>query len=210
MGFIDRLRKSRDRALGAALDRLVNDREPWRPSEELFYVRLVFAFRETKIVGGLRGREEVVIDLPQGTRLRAKEHPNRVASHYVITCFTSSGQELRIPAWRLSPASKPFTPEQEARFAKEREEASKRQAERWATSQRANSPSAARPPRRQAIPQHVRHEVWRRDQGQCVDCGSRERLEYDHIIPVSKGGSNTSRNIALRCESCNRRKGARV
>ena len=24
---------------------------------------------------------------------------------------------------------------------------------------------------REAIPEHVRHEVWRRDQGQCVDCG---------------------------------------
>ena len=68
---------------------------------------------------------------------------------------------------------------------------------------------AARP-RRQPIPERVRHEVWRRDQGHCVDCGSRERLEYDHIIPISQGGSNTARNIELRCESCNRRKGAKV
>jgi hypothetical protein len=65
-------------------------------------------------------------------------------------------------------------------------------------------------PRRQAIPERVRHEVWRRDRGSCVDCGSRGRLEYDHIIPVSRGGSNTPRNIELRCEPCNRRKGARV
>jgi len=63
---------------------------------------------------------------------------------------------------------------------------------------------------REAIPERVRHEVWRRDQGRCVDCGSRERLEFDHIIPVSKGGSNTARNIELRCESCNRRKSASV
>jgi hypothetical protein len=63
---------------------------------------------------------------------------------------------------------------------------------------------------REAIPQRVRHEVWRRDQGRCVDCGSRERLEFDHIIPVSKGGSNTARNIELRCEACNRRKSASV
>jgi 5-methylcytosine-specific restriction endonuclease McrA len=65
-------------------------------------------------------------------------------------------------------------------------------------------------PRREAIPERVRHEVWRRDCGTCVECGSRGRLEYDHIIPVSRGGANTARNIELRCEPCNRRKGARV
>lgn len=64
--------------------------------------------------------------------------------------------------------------------------------------------------RRKAIRTSVRHEVWRRDQGRCVDCGSRENLELDHIVPLSKGGSNTARNIELRCESCNRRKGARI
>jgi 5-methylcytosine-specific restriction endonuclease McrA len=64
--------------------------------------------------------------------------------------------------------------------------------------------------RRQGIPERTRHEVWRRDEGRCVDCGSRERLEFDHIIPVSQGGSNTARNIELRCESCNRGKAAKI
>jgi hypothetical protein len=63
---------------------------------------------------------------------------------------------------------------------------------------------------REAIPERVRHEVWRRDRGTCVECGSRGRLEFDHIIPVSRGGANTVRNLELRCEPCNRRKGARV
>lgn len=62
---------------------------------------------------------------------------------------------------------------------------------------------------REPIPEHVRHEVWRRDQGRCVDCGSRERLEFDHIIPVNEGGSNSARNIELCCETCNRRKEAK-
>lgn len=57
------------------------------------------------------------------------------------------------------------------------------------------------------IPEDVRSEVWRRDQGRCVRCGSRERLEFDHIVPLSRGGSNTVRNIELLCESCNRCKG---
>jgi hypothetical protein len=52
--------------------------------------------------------------------------------------------------------------------------------------------------RRPTIPEKVRSEVWRRDGGTCVDCGSRERLEFDHIVPFSKGGSNTVRNLELR------------
>jgi Holliday junction DNA helicase RuvB len=59
---------------------------------------------------------------------------------------------------------------------------------------------------RQAIPSEVRREVWRRDRGTCAKCGSRENLEYDHIIPITKGGSNTARNIELLCEVCNRLK----
>jgi 5-methylcytosine-specific restriction endonuclease McrA len=59
---------------------------------------------------------------------------------------------------------------------------------------------------RDAIPSAVRREVWRRDGGKCVRCGSRKNLEYDHIIPVSRGGSNTARNIELLCETCNRAK----
>jgi len=59
---------------------------------------------------------------------------------------------------------------------------------------------------RPRIPENVRIEVWRRDEGKCVRCGSREKLEYDHIVPISRGGSNTARNIELLCESCNRAK----
>jgi len=59
---------------------------------------------------------------------------------------------------------------------------------------------------REPIPEDVRFAVWRRDEGKCVKCGSKENLEFDHIIPVSKGGSNTERNIQLLCERCNREK----
>lgn len=56
------------------------------------------------------------------------------------------------------------------------------------------------------IPDEIKIAVWRRDEGKCARCGSREKLEYDHIIPVSLGGSNTIRNIELLCEKCNREK----
>ncbi len=57
------------------------------------------------------------------------------------------------------------------------------------------------------IPKGVQREVWRRDMGRCTECGKKESLEFDHIIPFSKGGSNTVRNIQLLCEKCNRSKG---
>lgn len=56
------------------------------------------------------------------------------------------------------------------------------------------------------ISQEVKDLVWNRDSGKCTQCGSEQRLEFDHIIPFSKGGSNTYRNIQLLCEECNRKK----
>ncbi|SRR5688500_14028075 len=70
--------------------------------------------------------------------------------------------------------------------------------------------SRAEEARREAIPDDIRLFVWQRDQGRCVRCGSIERLEFDHIIPVTKGGSSTARNIQLLCEPCNRVKGSNI
>jgi HNH endonuclease len=63
---------------------------------------------------------------------------------------------------------------------------------------------------RMAIPLDVQRQVWRRDQGRCVYCSNQENLEFDHIIPVAKGGSSTVRNIQLLCQSCNRKKSAEI
>ncbi len=63
---------------------------------------------------------------------------------------------------------------------------------------------------RAPISEDVKAFVWRRDSGKCVKCGSQEKLEFDHIIPHSRGGSDTERNIQLLCEKCNRNKGASI
>jgi hypothetical protein len=60
------------------------------------------------------------------------------------------------------------------------------------------------------ISQDVKDKVWRRDEGKCRDCGSNQNLEFDHIIPYSKGGANTYRNIQLLCQSCNRKKSDKI
>jgi hypothetical protein len=50
------------------------------------------------------------------------------------------------------------------------------------------------------IPTSVKLEVWRRDRGRCVLCGSADNLHFDHIIPYSKGGSSlVAGNIQLLC-----------
>ncbi len=63
---------------------------------------------------------------------------------------------------------------------------------------------------REPIPQEIQNKVWNRDGGKCVKCGSQEKLEFDHIIPFSKGGSNTYRNLQLLCEKCNRLKSNKI
>jgi hypothetical protein len=60
------------------------------------------------------------------------------------------------------------------------------------------------------IPSEIRIFVWQRDGGRCVECGTNENLEYDHIIPFAKGGSSTERNLQLLCANCNRLKSDRI
>lgn len=64
--------------------------------------------------------------------------------------------------------------------------------------------------KRKSIPQNVKDKIWRRDEGKCAECGSNENLEFDHIIPFSKGGASTYRNLQLLCQICNRKKYNRI
>ena len=61
------------------------------------------------------------------------------------------------------------------------------------------------------VPPQVKIEVWKRDKGKCVICGSTDNLHFDHIIPFSKGGSSlVSQNIQLLCARHNIAKRDRI
>jgi 5-methylcytosine-specific restriction endonuclease McrA len=49
----------------------------------------------------------------------------------------------------------------------------------------------------------IRNSVFKRDNYQCLKCGSKENLTLDHIIPKSKGGKFTRRNLQTLCFKCN-------
>jgi len=61
-----------------------------------------------------------------------------------------------------------------------------------------------------AIPQTVKASVWQRDGGACVECRATEYLEFDHVIPWSRGGATSVANLQLLCRRCNQVKGARL
>jgi hypothetical protein len=59
------------------------------------------------------------------------------------------------------------------------------------------------------IPFEVKMRVVRRDNYTCQECGVHLRddeVEFDHIIPVARGGSSEEHNIRLTCFDCNRDK----
>ncbi len=51
-------------------------------------------------------------------------------------------------------------------------------------------------------------EIWDRCGGKCI-CGSGHRIELDHVVPVSRGGTNAKSNFQFLCFSCNRSKRAK-
>jgi hypothetical protein len=67
------------------------------------------------------------------------------------------------------------------------------------------------PPRpRRSIPRAIKLAVWQRDGGKCVVCGAVNELHFDHIVPISRGGtSSTADNLQLLCARHNLMKGAR-
>jgi 5-methylcytosine-specific restriction endonuclease McrA len=55
-----------------------------------------------------------------------------------------------------------------------------------------------------------RKNVLRRDRFRCQYCGSRDKLTVDHVVPKSRGGRDTWKNLVAACTSCNNRKGNRT
>jgi len=56
----------------------------------------------------------------------------------------------------------------------------------------------------------TREAVFARDDHKCRECGSREWLSIDHVVPVLLGGANEMDNYQTLCVPCNSRKGEKV
>lgn len=65
--------------------------------------------------------------------------------------------------------------------------------------------------RSRIIPTRIKLEVWKRDGGKCVECGAKDELHFDHIVPFSRGGTSlTAENIQLLCARHNLAKSSKI
>lgn len=51
-----------------------------------------------------------------------------------------------------------------------------------------------------------RTRIYKRDNYECVYCGSKRELTLDHVLPKSRGGTNGWTNLVTSCMKCNRKK----
>jgi 5-methylcytosine-specific restriction endonuclease McrA len=72
--------------------------------------------------------------------------------------------------------------------------------------------------------QQIQHSASRKalvkkSKGRCAYCnrliglkreGKRQRMTIDHIVPRSKGGTNTADNLVASCRDCNFKKGDKM
>lgn len=70
------------------------------------------------------------------------------------------------------------------------------------------------------LPQWLKRAVFYRDNGRCQHCGTdlsgllmiseNRGIQYDHIIPLEKGGTNDATNFQLLCADCNLHKSGNI
>jgi 5-methylcytosine-specific restriction endonuclease McrA len=77
--------------------------------------------------------------------------------------------------------------------------------ERWGYT----GPVTSRLPEREWWP--LRHRILERDSHTCNYCGAQdERMCADHVVPLSRGGSNDESNLVACCLPCNSSKADRL
>lgn len=68
--------------------------------------------------------------------------------------------------------------------------------------------------RRTKIKERITYEQWEKIfykfGKQCLNCGTKENITIDHIIPLSIGGRNILENIQILCKSCNSKKYTKI
>tara|TARA_B100001123_G_scaffold410829_1_gene506392 strand:+ start:609 stop:1241 length:633 start_codon:yes stop_codon:yes gene_type:complete len=63
------------------------------------------------------------------------------------------------------------------------------------------------------VPPLSKRELFLRDGHLCLYCGNQfpeQLLTRDHLVPLSRGGKDTWKNVVTACKSCNHTKGART
>ena len=81
---------------------------------------------------------------------------------------------------------------------------------RFGITDRPGRPGATPAPGSHYVPAHVKRVVVKRDECRCAyvsesgrRCEARKRLEFDHEVPVARGGESTVENVRLRCRAHN-------
>ena len=55
-----------------------------------------------------------------------------------------------------------------------------------------------------------KHNIFKRDGFACMYCGDDTNLTLDHVMPKSRGGENTWKNLVACCSKCNNKKDDRT
>lgn len=68
----------------------------------------------------------------------------------------------------------------------------------------------SKPSKRQSISKKKLIAVMQNSNSACVACGFTQDLHVDHIVPLSRGGTNDLENLQMLCSRCNLSKGAKT
>ncbi len=72
------------------------------------------------------------------------------------------------------------------------------------------SPAPVNPGKRRKMSTKKALAVFDKNGYRCISCGSRKELTVDHIVPITRGGTDDMGNLQTLCRSCNAAKGNKI
>lgn len=185
----------------------------YMPSELRVRGTIRFCSIKCRNHGAIKNRVEVACEKCGKVVVKRKDHVAKNKHVYCSPICAASAKRVENARWRDAAAIRRYM----KAYAEAHRQQLNAQSRRWAKANRGKKTAASQRWRARLKAATVGpvdfDRILARDGLRCHICGgkvAREQVHFDHVIPLSRGGTHEESNIAVAHGRCNVRKGASI